>query len=249
VVRLPAGAVIRVTPLVARSARVVTERELDELEDVGALPGWGERDEPLPVIGDATPEHEGTAEGRSIDQLDEAEPADEPAGAGRAGTDRSGAGARWLAGERLGPGMHVLRDRVAPGGRTHIDRVIVASSGVWVVAIETGSRVEMHTGDRRRIVERRLLVGGHDRTDLATEIGVAAHQVRKLAARYDVPVHAAVCVVGAERSLLSTMHRLHGVWVSGPRQLVELIEKPGPFDVEEARIVAELLGTRLRLAR
>ena len=236
-VRLPTPKIVPVTPVVARSARPRTDRDVDQDLD-GGIDG----------LIDAEADARLTSPAPS--------PADSPGPAGerhrapptRATSSASCEPVGWLDGERVA-GVRILRDRIAPTGNARADYVLVASSGVWVVGVEPGTRVELRSADRQRRADRRLLVGGRDRTGRATEVGLFAREVRKFVGRPDIGIHSAMCMVGAERSLLASSFRLQGVWVSSPRQLIEMVQQPGSLDAVDAQLLADLLDTRLRTRR
>ncbi len=236
-VRLPTPKIVPVTPVVARSARPRTDRDVDQDLD-GGIDG----------LIDAEADARLTSPAPS--------PADSPGPAGerhrapptRATSSASCEPVGWLDGERVA-GVRILRDRIAPTGNARADYVLVASSGVWVVGVEPGTRVELRSADHQRRADRRLLVGGRDRTGRATEVGLFAREVRKFVGRPDIGIHSAMCMVGAERSLLASSFRLHGVWVSSPRQLIEMVQQPGSLDAVDAQLLADLLDTRLRTRR
>ena len=240
-VRLPTPTIVPVTPVVARSARPRTDRDIDgEIDGLldGLLDGEADPGLTLPPPNPADPLAFAGEQHR--------EPRTRATSSTSFGEESDPAG--WLDGERVA-GVRILRDRLAPTGDARADYVLVASSGVWVVGVESGARVELRSADRQRRADRRLLVGGRDRTGRATEIGLFAHEVRKFVGRPDIGIHSAMCMVGAERSLLASSFRLHGVWVSSPRQLIEMVQQPGSLDAVDAQLLADLLDTRLRTRR
>ncbi len=240
-VRLPTPTIVPVTPVVARSARPRTDRDVDgEIDGLfdGLLDGVADPRLTLPPPNPADslgtagepPTRATFSASFSASFSEESDPVG------------------WLDGERVA-GVRILRDRLAPTGNARADYVFVASSGVWVVGVELGTRVELRSADRQRRADRRLLVGGRDRTGRATEIGLFAREVRKFVGRPDIGIHSAMCMVGAERSLLASSFRLHGVWVSSPRQLIEMVQQPGSLDAVDAQLLADVLDTRLRTRR
>ena len=238
-VRLPSPKIVPVTPVVARSARPRTDRDVDQDLD-GGIDGliYAEADARLTLPAPSPADSLGPA-----GELHRAPPTRATSSA--SWSTSCGEPVGWLDGERVA-GVRILRDRIAPTGNARADYVLVASSGVWVVGVEPGTRVELRSADRHRRADRRLLVGGRDRTGRTTEVGLFAREVRKFVGRPDIGIHSAMCMVGAERSLLASSFRLQGVWVSSPRQLIEMVQQPGSLDAVDAQLLADLLDTRLR---
>ncbi|MEO8264455.1 MAG: nuclease-related domain-containing protein, partial [Ilumatobacteraceae bacterium] len=95
---------------------------------------------------------------------------------------------------QLGHRAVVLDDRKVPGSRAHIDHIVVAPSGVWVVdANEYDGRVERRDVGGWFKMDERLYVAGKDRTNLVDSIDRQVAAVENVLAKEGldlVPVHA-----------------------------------------------------------
>lgn len=147
--------------------------------------------------------------------------------------------ARGAAGERrvaaaLDPALAghgwLLNDRQMPGAGGNIDHVAVAQSGVWVVdAKNYRGRVQRRQRSSWFSADVRLVVAGHDRT---AALDAVARQVAAVASVLDdpeVPLHAALCIVGAEWPWFARRFELREVLVTGPRQLARAVTATGPL--------------------
>ena len=145
----------------------------------------------------------------------------------------------------------VLHDRRIPGSRANIDHIAVTSGGVWVIDAKN------YTGRVRRVDkggwfsnDERLYVG---RRDCTTLVGGMAKQVEAIARAigeptvpgFDVRVHAALCFVEAEWSLLARPFALDGVWVAWPRALATLLQAEGELDPQRLQALARRVAERL----
>jgi len=100
-------------------------------------------------------------------------------------------------------GVVLMHDRKAPGRRGNIDHLAVASSGVWVIdAKNLSGTVELKNRGGWLTPDRRLYVGGRDRTTLIAGLAWQVETVRKaLGDLRDVPVSPVLCI--AERMAAS----------------------------------------------
>ena len=128
---------------------------------------------------------------------------------------------------QLGDRAVVLDDRKVPGTKCHIDHIVVAPSGVWVVdANEFNGRVERRDVGGWFKVDERLYVAGKDRTGLVDGIDrqvAAVENVLKKEGLESVPVHAALCFVNSEWGWFAKPFSLNGVWVTWATKLTELV--------------------------
>jgi hypothetical protein len=99
------------------------------------------------------------------------------------------------------PGALVLHRRRIPGSSVCIDHIAVTPSGVFVVdaAPVTGTVSVRDAGSFFR-ANRRLVVEGLDRSDLATQVRgqVAVVSAALAVSGFEVPMHGVLCLVGAE---------------------------------------------------
>ena len=149
--------------------------------------------------------------------------------------------------ERLGDNAVLLHDRKVPGTRGNIDHLAIASSGVWVIDAKryTGKVEQRDLGGWFK-TGLRLYVGGRDRTKTVTGLGWQVDAVTRALAPEDIPVQTALSFVGAEWPIFfAKPFRLHGVWVSWPSKLADLIAAPGMLNNEDIDRVARRLSARL----
>jgi hypothetical protein len=150
--------------------------------------------------------------------------------------------------QALGQNGIVLHDRRTPWSRGNIDHIAVAPSGVWVVdAKEYRGRV------RRR--DTRLYVGRRDRSSDLAGVRRQRDAVRRMLQRnfgdesdrrerHDraPPLHAAICLVGAEWDWWARPFRLDGVWVAWPGRLGRMLLRPTVLRAEQIGSVASALA-------
>lgn len=167
---------------------------------------------------------------------------------------RSGAiGERRLARffeKELPDGTIALHDRRIPGSRANIDHIVVAPSGVWVIDAKLYSgRVECRTVGSIWDAERRVFVGGRDRTKLVHGMARQVEATRAALApdplASDVIVTPAVCFVASEWGLFARPFELNGVAVTRPQKLAERISAPGPLTATAVERLANRISVGL----
>lgn len=144
----------------------------------------------------------------------------------------------------------VLHDRPLEGARGHIDHLVVAPSGVWVIGANAhAGRIEQRPDDASGEVRRLLYVNNRDRTKLATKMSWQADAVHKhlaLAGMDRAEVHSAICFTSAEWEVNGQPFMVDGTWVIWASALATRILASGRLATDEmARVAAELSG-RLR---
>lgn len=162
---------------------------------------------------------------------------------GAAGEERV---AKVLA-DRLSERAVLLHDRKVPGTKGNIDHLVIAATGVWIVdAKQYRGKVERRDVGGWFRSDLRLYVGGRDRTKLVDGLQWQHDAVVAALDGAEVPVQSALSFVDAEWPLLfaKPLH-LRDVWISWPKKLAELIDKPGPLDDAAIETVARLLAERL----
>ena len=131
-------------------------------------------------------------------------------------------------------GSRVLHDRRVSGSRERIDHLVVTSAGVWVVAAAHTTARPRRTveGGRLRARREHLHLGLRDRTGLLEVVRQQAALVSAVVGD-DVPVHATLCLVGADWPLLTGDFTVRDVLVTWPRRLHAALslETGGPVDV------------------
>lgn len=138
-----------------------------------------------------------------------------------------------------------LNGRIARAGLPRIDHLVVAPSGVWIVASEHVPCARVSVRRRHLTGDQVLRIGSRDRTALLDTLD---HQVAAVRAELfdalDAPVSAALVLPGAEFPLLrSLVARDH--LILRPAQLLGQLEARGPLRRARAREVAALLDARL----
>ncbi|MEP7045083.1 MAG: nuclease-related domain-containing protein [Ilumatobacteraceae bacterium] len=143
----------------------------------------------------------------------------------------------------------VLDDRKVPGTRTHIDHIVVAPSGVWVIdANEYDGRVERRDVGGWFKVDERLYVAGKDRTGLVDGVDrlvVAVENVLSKEGFDRIPVHSALCFVNSEWGWFAKPFSLGGVWVTWATKLTELILNWNAIPNTEIDRLARVVGSKL----
>jgi hypothetical protein len=127
----------------------------------------------------------------------------------------------------LGGHAVVLDDRRVQGSALAVDHVVLAPSGVWLVAVEDGrGRVSRRDVGRWFRVDDRLFVGRVDRTeliDLLDEQVQAMEHTLSAAGLGTAPVHAALCVRGCTWGWFAKPFAIRGVWLCWPDRLSQLV--------------------------
>jgi hypothetical protein len=148
--------------------------------------------------------------------------------------------------QRLGERIVLLNDRRVPGSRANIDHLVIASSGVWVIdAKNYRGIVEQRDRGGWFKTDLRLYVGGRDRTKLASGLSWQIETVRTALDEMEVPVTGVLCFTDAEWRFFAKPFTQDEVWVTWPRNLIEMIDAPGPLSLEEVRATSNLLATSL----
>ena len=154
---------------------------------------------------------------------------------------------------QLGDRAVVLDDRKVPGTKSHIDHVVIAPSGVWVVdANEFDGRVERRDVGGWFKVDERLYVAGKDRTGLVDGIDrqvVAVENVLKKEGLDSIPVHAALCFVNSEWGWFAKPFSLNGVWVTWATKLTELVLDWNAIPDTEIDRLARVVGVEAAVSR
>ncbi|MEP7113565.1 MAG: nuclease-related domain-containing protein [Ilumatobacteraceae bacterium] len=152
----------------------------------------------------------------------------------------------------LGHQAVVLDDRKVPATRGRIDHIVVAPSGVWVVAAnEYDGRIELRDVGGWFSMDERLYVAGKDRTNLVDSIDRQVIAVENVLAKEGldmVPVHAALCFVNSEWGWFAKPFSLNGVWVTWAQKLTELVMDWTVIPNAELERLARVVGTGLPAA-
>jgi hypothetical protein len=150
-------------------------------------------------------------------------------------------------GQLVGDRAVLLHDRRIPGSRANIDLLAVAPSGIWVVDAKRWSgKVELRDVGGWFAADRRLFVGGRDRSRDVEGLGRQMIAVCRAVSDPAVPVVPALCVVGGAWGWCPRPFRYRGAWVSWPEPLAELLLRPGPLTAERRGALAAALSRRLQ---
>lgn len=144
-------------------------------------------------------------------------------------------------------GVRLLHDRRIPGTRANIDHIAVGPSGVHVIdakRYEGRPTLRVEGGVIRHRVEK-LLVGSRDCTRLVEgmhkQVGLVQAAL-DTAGLQDVPVHGALCFVGAEWPLIGGSFVIDDVAVLWPKKLAERLVAPGPQAAGRVDATHRVLG-------
>jgi hypothetical protein len=137
----------------------------------------------------------------------------------------------------------LLNDRRIPGSRANIDHLAVAPSGVWV--IDTKSYKGKVRIERRMMGASKLRINGRDRTKLVDGLDRQVALVRASVDELDVgvPVHGAICFVGADLPLFGTL-QIRDYSLLRPRKLAKRLNASGPLQREQVSFLARELAQR-----
>lgn len=149
----------------------------------------------------------------------------------------------------LGPRGIVLHDRRVPGTRANIDHIAVAPSGVWIVdAKEYRGSVQRRDVGGWFTSDLRLCVGRHDRSKVLDGVRRQRDAVARMLQRdfgEDAPpLHAAICLVGAEWGLFARAFQVDGVWVAWPGRMGRMLLRTDTVGEHRRERVAVVLARR-----
>jgi hypothetical protein len=157
-------------------------------------------------------------------------------------------GEEWVGGnlERLLSNKALLlHDRRVPRTRGNIDHIAIAASGVWVVDAKNYSgRVELRDAGGWFRIDKRLYIGGWDRTNLIDGLDWQATAVERCVADLVVPVRPILCLVKGW-SRWQKPFEIDGTRVTWSTQLAEWIAEPGPLNSATVEQVAARLSRAL----
>ncbi len=164
---------------------------------------------------------------------------------GAVGEERVGARLNELSSESL----RVLHDRRIPGSRANIDHIAVAATGVWVIdpkKYKGRPSLKVEGGLLRPRVEK-LLVGSRDCTKLVDGVLKQIEVVREIVGD-DVPIHGALCFVGADWPVLGGSFTIRKVEVLWPKKLYPKLQADGPLTIDEGDDLHRRLASGLPAA-
>jgi Zn ribbon nucleic-acid-binding protein len=155
-------------------------------------------------------------------------------------------GEQWVGGnlERLlGNRALLLHDRRVPRTRGNIDHIAIASSGVWVIdAKNYDGRVELRDVGGWFRTDKRIYIGGRDRTKLIDGLDWQVAAVERCVADPEVRVRPILCLVKGWGRWQKPFD-IGGTYVTWSAELAGWIAEPGPLNFDTIERV------RARLAR
>ena len=142
-----------------------------------------------------------------------------------------------------GTGLYFLHDRRIPPGKTNIDHIVIAPTGVYVIDAKnyTGRpTLDIKGGIFAPRVEK-LRVGGRDRTKLVDGVHRQVQKVRELLERdgigQDVPVRGMLCFVHSDWPLIGGSFAIGGLDVLWPQKARKVITAPGPLPDTQLQVL------------
>jgi hypothetical protein len=148
--------------------------------------------------------------------------------------------------ESLGDQAIILNDRRVPKTKGNIDHLVVAGSGVWVVdAKNYAGLVEQRDVGGFLKVDRRLYVGGRDRSRVIDGLEWQVRAVNQALGSLVAPVSSAVCFTDAEWGWFAKPFTVREVFVSGPNALARRISETRILSVDEINEIAIQLARTL----
>ncbi len=146
----------------------------------------------------------------------------------------------------------VLHARQAPGARGVIDHIVLAPSGVWLIAVTARGKVEHRQVGTRRTPEFRLYVNGADQNERVADF---AWQVNALRAVLDPihlgesPIHPTVVPAAEDQGRFAKPFDIDGVRVMWGKHLTEAIARSGPLDEAALRAITIQFNLKLPTRR
>jgi hypothetical protein len=148
------------------------------------------------------------------------------------------------------PGLIVLNDRRVPGTKGNIDHILVASAGVFVVdAKHYGGTIEVVDRGGLFRTDRRLTVGGRDRSQLAEKMDWQVKAViRALTDAELTPlpqITAVLCFVDGNWPIFRQPKSFNGVLLESDRSIVKRLTATSELSESEIDRIARVLGDAL----
>jgi hypothetical protein len=137
--------------------------------------------------------------------------------------------------------IRVLHDRRVPGTRGNIDHLVVAPSAVFVIDTKAvKGRVERRDKGGFFRADRRLYVGGRDRSPMVDGMATQVRAVQRTLGSDDVPIVPALCFVEDNWGLFSQPFFVGGVLVAGPGAILRRIRRNGRLRGRAAELAGRL---------
>lgn len=130
-----------------------------------------------------------------------------------------------------------------------IDHLAIAASGIFVIDVKNyNGRVEARDVGNWRTIDRRLFVGGRDKSKLVEGMGKQIRAVRAAlepAGLGDTPVHAVLCFTDSDWGFFAKPIMFGDVRCLWAKKLCELISGPGPLDEHQRTMIGHRLSVAL----
>ena len=150
-------------------------------------------------------------------------------------------------------GAVILTDRQVPGTKSNIDHIVVAPSGVWIIDAKTWRGKIEYKSTSLFGMEKRLFVGGKDRTSAVEAVFKLVIPVAQVIGDKSIPIKPALVFIdgdwsdaSAARIVSSKPYQHLTVWISWPKAIWKKINEPGPLDTEAIKRIGDHLNTQLR---
>jgi hypothetical protein len=150
-------------------------------------------------------------------------------------------------------GAVILTDRGLPDTKSNIDHIVVARSGVWIIDAKTWRGKIEYKSTSMFGMEKRLYVGGTDRTSSVESIFKLVIPVAQLINDKTVPIKPALVFIDGDwsdsataRIVSSRPYQHLTVLISWPKAIWKKINEPGPLDITAIERVGKLLDANLR---
>lgn len=149
-------------------------------------------------------------------------------------------------------GSVILTDRALPETASNIDHIVVASSGVWILDTKTWRGKIEYKSTSMLGTEKRLFVGGKDRTSAVEAIFNLVIPVAQIINDKSIPIRPALVFMDGEWSDAATARIVTGrpyqhltVWIAWPKAIWKKINEPGPLAASVIKSIAEQLDAAL----
>jgi Nuclease-related domain len=139
-----------------------------------------------------------------------------------------------------------------PGTASHIDHIVVAPSGVWILDTKTWRGKIEYKSTSVLGTEKRLFVGGKDRTSAVEAIFNLVIPVAQIISDRSIPIMSALVFIDGEWSDAATPRIITGrpyqhltVWISWPKAIWKKINEPGPLTASVVQRIGGQLEANL----
>ena len=149
-------------------------------------------------------------------------------------------------------GAVIFTDRQVPGTKSNIDHIVVAPSGVWIIDAKVWRGKIVYKSTSMFSTEKRLYVGGKDRTSAVEAIFNLVIPVAQVIGDKSVPIKPALVFIdgdwsdaSAARIVSSKPYQHLTVWISWPKAIWKKINESGPLDAGAIKRIGDLLDAQL----